>query len=61
MIFNYTKNISVQEKNLLLKGKSYLLEIEEAKKIWLFDCIINPSITFKESRILEINDVTKRI
>lgn len=60
-IFNCTKNIFVQDKLLLLKGKSYLSEIEEAKKNWLFDYIVNPSTTSKESKILEIRGLTRRI
>ena len=59
-LFDYTENIVVQDKLLLLKGKSYLFEIEEAKKNWLFDCIVNPSITSKESKILEISNLTKK-
>lgn len=60
-IFNCTKNIFIQDKLLLLKGKNYLSEIEEAEKNWLFDCIINTSVTSKESKILEIRDLTKVI
>ncbi|ABE05432.1 16S rRNA (guanine(527)-N(7))-methyltransferase RsmG [Rickettsia bellii] len=60
-IFDCTKNISVQNKFLLPKGKSYLSEIKEARKKWLFKCLINQSITSKESKILEISDLTKII
>lgn len=58
-IFDCTKNIFVQDKLLLLKGKNYLFEIEEAKKNWLFDYILNSSITSKESKILEISNLKK--
>ncbi|HJD55625.1 MAG TPA: 16S rRNA (guanine(527)-N(7))-methyltransferase RsmG [Rickettsia endosymbiont of Pyrocoelia pectoralis] len=60
-ILNCTENIFILDKLLLLKGKSYLSEIEEAKKNWLFDYVVNPSITSEESKILEIRDLTKII
>lgn len=58
-IFNYTKNIVVQDKFLLLKGKNYLYEIAKAKENWIFDYKINPSITSEESKILEICNLKK--
>ena len=58
-ILNFSKNIFIQNKFLLLKGKNYLFEIEEAKKNWLFDYIVNPSITSKESTVLEISNLKK--
>ncbi|WP_347939231.1 16S rRNA (guanine(527)-N(7))-methyltransferase RsmG [Rickettsia oklahomensis] len=60
-IFNCIKNISVQEKFLLLKGKNYLTEIVEAKKKWLFDYLIHQSISFREGKILEVSNLTKII
>ncbi len=60
-IFNCIKNISVQEKFLLLKGKNYLTEIVEAQEKWLFDYLIHQSITFKEGKILEVSNLTKII
>jgi len=60
-IFNCTKNILVQEKFLLLKGKNYLAEIVEAKEKWLFDYLIHQSITFKEGKVLEVSNLTKII
>ncbi len=60
-IFNCIKNISVQEKFLLLKGKNYLTEIVEAKEMWLFDYLIHQGITCEEGKILEVSNLTKII
>ena len=60
-IFNCVKNISVQEKFLLLKGQNYLTEVVKAKENWSFDYLIHQSITFREGKILEVSNLTKII
>ena len=60
-IFNCTRNISVREKFLLLKGKNYLTEIVATKERWLFDYLIHQSITCEEGKILEVSNLTKII
>ncbi|NRB10909.1 MAG: tRNA uridine-5-carboxymethylaminomethyl(34) synthesis enzyme MnmG [Rickettsiaceae bacterium] len=56
-IFEYTKNIKIKDKYLLLKGESYYKEIAIAKKQWLFNYVLYDSITSKGGKILEINNV----
>lgn len=48
------------QKFLLLKGENYHSEIEEAKKNWSFDINTHPSITSKNSAILEIYNVRRK-
>lgn len=60
-IFNYTNNIKVKDKYLLHKGRSYKQEIQNAKKHWLFKINVHDSITSKQGKILEIEDVISRI
>jgi len=50
-------NISI--KLLLLKGKSYLEEVEEAKRNWSFDYQTYPSIT-GDGAVIILNNVSKR-
>ncbi|WP_422229052.1 16S rRNA (guanine(527)-N(7))-methyltransferase RsmG [Rickettsia endosymbiont of Halotydeus destructor] len=59
MIFNYTENILVKEKFLLLKGKNYHIELEEARKNWSFDYSVHKSMTSEEGKILEIRNLVK--
>ncbi len=59
-IFNYTRNIIVRDKYLLLKGKNYLNEIDSARKKWDFNCLIYDSITSGEGKILEIRDLWQK-
>jgi 16S rRNA (guanine527-N7)-methyltransferase len=56
-IFEYTKNIQVKDKYLLLKSGNYEQEFEIARKNWLFDYKIHKSITLNESKILEISNL----
>ncbi len=49
--------INAQKKMLLLKGKSYEKELEEAEKKWHFEYEIHPSETSIESVIIEIKNV----
>lgn len=58
-IFSYTKNIAIKEKFLLLKGKNYHAELEEAKKNWSFDYFVHKSIASEEGKILEIRNLVK--
>ena len=46
-------------KILLLKGESYLLEIEQAKKYWELNCDYHTSVTNPGSKVLVINSVKK--
>jgi 16S rRNA (guanine527-N7)-methyltransferase len=57
--FQYTKNIKVKDRYLLLKGENYQEELKKARVNWLFDCIVHDSVTSKWGKILEINNVTK--
>ncbi|GAB4162371.1 MAG: 16S rRNA (guanine(527)-N(7))-methyltransferase RsmG [Rickettsiaceae bacterium] len=56
-IFTFAKNIQVNGKYLLHKGKSCEKEIYEARKHWLFNLQVHGSITSEEGKILEITDV----
>lgn len=56
-IFMYSENIKVKDKYLLLKGKKYQQEIEEAQKQWSFQYYAHDSLTASNSKILEIRDV----
>lgn len=53
-IFDLTKNITVKNKYLLLKGKNYQREVLKAKEKWSFDYKKYNSITSEQSKILEI-------
>ncbi|WP_375326675.1 16S rRNA (guanine(527)-N(7))-methyltransferase RsmG [Candidatus Tisiphia endosymbiont of Nemotelus uliginosus] len=55
--FSYTQNIKVKAKYLLLKGQEYQKEIDEAQKKWSFYYLTYDSISSKNSKILEINNV----
>ncbi len=46
-------------KLLLLKGKNYKTEIQEARKAWSFEYTVIPSVTDKESAILSIQNFKK--
>jgi len=46
-------------KILLLKGRSYLAELDEAKKYWEINCDIHESVTNPGSKVLVINSVKK--
>lgn len=46
-------------KILLLKGGSYLAELDEAKKYWEINCDIHESVTNPGSKVLVINSVKK--
>lgn len=46
---------------LLLKGKNYLEEIDEAEKDWAFKITDHPSITDCQGRILEVKEVSKKV
>lgn len=56
-VFEYTKNITIKDKYLLLKSDIYKEEIKEAMINWSFNYNVYNSITSKKSRILEINNV----
>lgn len=56
-IFEYTKNIQVKDKYLLLKSANYQQEFEMARRNWLFDYKIHPSITLNKSKIIEISNL----
>ena len=58
-IFNISSKIGVKNKYLLHKGAGYRLEIEDAKKHWLFNQILHDSITSKEGKILEISNLRR--
>ncbi len=58
-IFEFTSNIEVRRKYLLLKGKNYMNEINETKKEWLFRYDLHDSISSDEGKILEIYDLIK--
>lgn len=59
--FSWTERIvSHGTKCLFLKGKNYSIEIDEAKNDWHFDTVIHPSITEKESVILELSHIHRR-
>ena len=47
-------------RGLFLKGRDAVKEIESAKKRFDFTCNLHPSITARDSVIVEIGDVTKR-
>ena len=51
--------ITHKHKLLLLKGKNYLLEINEIKPKWVFDYNKFPSITDQEGVVLFINNIVK--
>lgn len=53
----FTKNIKVKDRYLLLKGESYQEELKEAKVNWSLDCIVHDSVTSNWGKILEINNV----
>lgn len=46
--------------SLFLKGRNYLSEIDEARKLWDFDCETLQSRTDDHARILKIGKVTRR-
>ena len=46
-------------KIILLKGESYKLEIEQAKKHWEINCDDHESVTNPGSKVLVINSVKK--
>ena len=46
-------------KILLLKGESYQLEIDQAKKQWELNCDEHESVTNAGSKVLVINSVRK--
>jgi len=54
------KLVSHETKCLFLKGKNYYIEIDDAKKDWHFDITLHPSVTDKESAILEICNIRRR-
>ena len=58
-IFEFTSNIEVRKKHLLLKGKNYMNEIKVAQKEWLFRYELHDSISSDEGKILEIYDLKK--
>lgn len=60
-IFNYSRNILVREKFLLLKGKNFSTELDYAKKQWIFNYDLHDSITSEGSKILEISNLVKII
>jgi 16S rRNA (guanine527-N7)-methyltransferase len=45
---------------LLLKGKNYLLELQEALAVWSFDYTVTPSITEAQSAIIYITNPSKK-
>ena len=47
------------DKIILLKGESYQLEIEQAKKHWELNCDDYESVTNPGSKVLVINSVRK--
>jgi 16S rRNA (guanine527-N7)-methyltransferase len=53
-LLSITRGVKIRKKFLLHKGEKYLSEIDEAKKLWLFDYTINDSITREASKIIEI-------
>ncbi len=53
-----TQNIRVRDKYLLLKGKEYQKEIDEAHKKWAFDYLAYESITSNNSKVLEVKRMT---
>lgn len=58
-ILSYGKNITVNNKYLLLKGAEAQKEINDARKEWSFCCVVHDSITSKSGKILEISEVIK--
>jgi 16S rRNA (guanine527-N7)-methyltransferase len=46
---------------LLLKGKNYLEEINEAQKEWNFEITVHSSITDCQGKILEVKEVSKKV
>lgn len=46
---------------LLLKGKSYLEEINEAQRGWDFKVSVHSSITDCQGKILEVKEVSKKV
>ncbi len=60
-LFSWSKKIvSHETKCLFLKGKNYIIETEDAKREWHFDVVTHPSITEKESAILELSNIRRR-
>lgn len=55
-----SQTIKATHKMVLLKGKSYLSEIEEALHEWTFDYQIHPSVTDAEGVILTLQNIKKR-
>jgi 16S rRNA (guanine527-N7)-methyltransferase len=53
-IFYLTRNIEISQKYLLLKGRAYASELEEAKANYSFDYTIYESITSENSKILDV-------
>lgn len=58
-ILELTKKIEVRDRYILLKGKSFEEEIVEARKDWLFDCVVHDSITDRDGKVLEIYNIQK--
>lgn len=59
-IFSLTENIHHSKlKFILLKGKNYQEELNNALCIWNFKYIIHPSLTSLDGYILEISDLNK--
>ena len=54
------KNVSHETISLFHKGKNYSIEIEDAKKHWLFDYEILPSITDPNGAIIKLSNIHRR-
>lgn len=48
---------SVKSKALLLKGRNVAAEIKAAEKNWRFDCVLVPSLTDRDARLVVISDL----
>jgi len=60
-LLSWSQNlVSHETRCLFLKGKNYSIEIDEANKEWHFDVDLHPSITEKESAILELSHIRRR-
>jgi len=55
-----SKNVSRETFFLFHKGKNYSNEIEDAKKSWLFDEVIFPSITDPNGVIVKLSNIRRR-
>lgn len=52
--------VSRETKGVFLKGANHMNEIEDAKRIWNFDVVLNDSLSSKDGKILTISNLSRR-